>query len=81
MVSDNGEGIPAEDLPYIFERSYRGDRARRHPEGESGLGLSISKSLVEAQGGTITADSRVGIGTTFTIQLPVNQENKTHKSG
>jgi two-component system sensor histidine kinase BaeS len=69
-VADNGEGIPAEDLPYIFERSYRGDKARQHPEGESGLGLSIAKSLVEAQGGTISAASKTGKGTTFTIYIP-----------
>jgi signal transduction histidine kinase len=72
-VADNGEGIPAEDLPHVFERSYRGDKARRHPEGESGLGLSIAKSLVEAQGGTISAASEIGIGTTFTIHLPVEK--------
>jgi two-component system sensor histidine kinase BaeS len=69
-IADNGEGIPAEDLPYIFERSYRGDKARQHPEGESGLGLSIAKSLVEAQGGTISAASKTGKGTTFTIYIP-----------
>ncbi len=69
-VADNGEGVPAEDLPYIFERSYRGDKARHHPEGESGLGLSIAKSLVEAQGGTISAASKTGTGTTFTIYIP-----------
>ncbi len=69
-VADNGEGVPAEDLPYIFERSYRGDIARQHPEGESGLGLSIAKSLVEAQGGTISAASKTGTGTTFTIYIP-----------
>ena len=69
-VADNGEGVPAEDLPYIFERSYRGDKARQHPEGESGLGLSIAKSLVEAQGGTISAASKTGTGTTFTIYIP-----------
>jgi two-component system sensor histidine kinase BaeS len=70
-VADSGEGISPEDLPYIFERSYRSDKARRHPEGESGLGLSIAKSLVEAQGGTIGAASDVGVGTIFTIYLLV----------
>ena len=72
-VADNGEGIPAEDLPHVFERSYREDKARRHPEVETGLGLSIAKSLVEAQGGTISAASEIGIGTTFTIHLPVEK--------
>ena len=73
VVADSGEGIHTEDLPYIFERSYRGDQARRRPEGESGLGLSIAKSLVEAQGGMIAVDSEVGIGTTFTIHLPISR--------
>ncbi|MGW8250384.1 MAG: sensor histidine kinase [Anaerolineales bacterium] len=72
-VADNGEGIPPEDLPYVFERSYRGDKARQHPEGESGLGLSIAKSLVEAQRGSIGVTSKEGEGTTFTIHLPSNE--------
>lgn len=73
-VADNGEGIPTEDLPYIFERSYRGDKARRHSEGATGLGLSIAKSLVEAQGGRISAMSEAGKGTTFTIHLPIERQ-------
>jgi two-component system sensor histidine kinase BaeS len=71
-VSDNGAGIPAEDLPYIFGRSFRGDKARRQEEGETGLGLAIAKSLVEAQGGKISVESAVGEGTTFTIELPAS---------
>lgn len=71
-VSDNGAGIPAEDLPYIFGRSFRGDKARRQEEGETGLGLAIAKSLVEAQGGRITVESALGEGTTFSIDLPVS---------
>jgi signal transduction histidine kinase len=70
-VSDNGAGIPTEDLPYIFGRSFRGDKARRQEEGESGLGLAIAKSLVEAQGGKISVESELDQGTTFTIELPV----------
>ena len=70
-IADTGVGISAEDLPYIFERSYRGDKARRHPEGETGLGLSIAKSLVQAQGGTIGVESGTGKGTIFKITLPV----------
>jgi two-component system, OmpR family, sensor histidine kinase BaeS len=68
-VSDNGAGIAAEDLPYIFERSYRGDRARNQVEGESGLGLAIARSLVEAQGGKISVESQLGEGAKFTIAL------------
>lgn len=71
-VSDNGAGIAEQDLPYIYERSYRGDQARQHTEGETGLGLSIAKSLVEAQGGQISVESAVGAGTTFTIQFQAN---------
>jgi len=73
-VADNGEGIPTVDLPYIFERSYRGDKARRHSEGANGLGLSIAKSLVEAQEGKISATSEAGKGTTFTIHLPIERQ-------
>jgi signal transduction histidine kinase len=69
-VADTGPGIAAEDLPFIFERSFRGDKARRQREGETGLGLAIAKSLVEAQDGTIAAESTPGVGTTFTIFLP-----------
>jgi signal transduction histidine kinase len=71
-IADSGVGISAEDLPYVFERSYRGDKARQQVEGgESGLGLAIAKSLVEAQGGQISVESQPGKGTTFTIEFPV----------
>jgi len=69
-VQDNGVGIPPEDLPNIFARFYRGDEARNVKEKESGLGLAIAKSLVAAHGGQISARSRLGEGTTFTIVLP-----------
>jgi len=70
-VSDTGAGIPAEDLPYIFDRFWRGDKSRTRTEGSSGLGLAITKQLVLAHGGTITVESEVGKGTKFTIDLPV----------
>jgi signal transduction histidine kinase len=69
QVQDSGSGIAQEDLPFIFDRSYRGDKSRRHT-GESGLGLAIAKSIVEAQGGTISVESLPGQGATFTISLP-----------
>jgi signal transduction histidine kinase len=71
VVSDTGSGIDPADLPHIFDRFYRGDDARAISEGESGLGLAIAKSLVEAHGGSISASSRLGEGSVFTIVLPV----------
>ena len=69
-VSDNGKGIPASDLPHLFERFYRADESRSRASGGSGLGLSIVKGLVEAHGGTISVESTVGEGTVFHINLP-----------
>jgi signal transduction histidine kinase len=71
-VEDTGEGIPAEDLTRIFDRFWRGDLARSHEAGVgSGLGLPIAKSLVEAHGGHIWAESQVGQGTTVSCILPL----------
>lgn len=66
-VSDNGIGIPPKDLPHIFERFYRVDKARARKQGGSGLGLSIVQIIVEKMGGTISVDSKQGEGTTFTL--------------
>ena len=68
-VADSGAGIDPADLPYVFDRFWRGDRARRR-DGGAGLGLPIARRLVEAHGGTIEVVSEVGVGTTFTIRLP-----------
>jgi signal transduction histidine kinase len=73
VVHDSGEGIPAADLPHIFERFYRGERARTRDGGGQrgvGLGLAIAQGLIEAHGGTITARSDPNQGATFTFTLP-----------
>jgi signal transduction histidine kinase len=70
FVQDSGDGIAREHLPFIFERFYRADPSRRRATGGSGLGLSIVKSLVEAQGGSIRAESRLGAGSRFAWTLP-----------
>jgi len=70
-VSDTGEGIPAEDLPHVFERFYRVDKSRARATGGSGLGLTIAKRLIEAHGGTILVQSKLGEGSRFSFTLPV----------
>ena len=69
-VADTGEGIPAEHLPYIFERFYRVDDARARKTGGAGLGLAIARQMVELHGGKIWAESEVGKGSKFSFTLP-----------
>ena len=72
-VRDFGLGIPEKDLPRIFERFYRGDKLRTEGIKGSGIGLTIVRRIVEAHGGTIRVESRVGQGSLFTVKLPLNQ--------
>ncbi|TWB69247.1 signal transduction histidine kinase [Nitrospirillum amazonense] len=69
-VADNGRGIPAADLPHVFDRFFRVDRHRGRRTGGAGLGLGIARSLVVAQGGRLTLDSTVDVGTTATMAFP-----------
>jgi signal transduction histidine kinase len=66
-------GVAEEDLPQIFERFYRPDPSRQRAEGGSGLGLAIAKSILEAHGGQIRAEGRLGKGLTIIIQLPAKK--------
>lgn len=72
-VSDTGEGIPAQDLPYIFDRFYRGDKSRNRATGGAGLGLAIARGIIEAHGGTISVASEPNAGTRFSFTLPGNE--------
>jgi signal transduction histidine kinase len=69
-VEDTGVGIPPEHLPYLFERFYRADAARSRGDGGTGIGLAICRSVVEAHGGRIWAESEPGRGSVFTFELP-----------
>jgi heavy metal sensor kinase len=69
-VIDAGVGIASEHLPRLFERFYRVDTSRNRAHGGAGLGLSIVKAILEAHGGTVTVESKLGAGSTFTLRLP-----------
>lgn len=73
-VRDNGVGIPEEDLPHVFERFYRVDKARSRETGGTGLGLSIVKQITALHGGEVTVESTLGHGSVFTVTLPMKEE-------
>lgn len=70
IIADEGPGIAPEDLPHVFEQFYRGDKSRNRALGGSGIGLSLAKSFVEAQGGSIRAENRKNGGAAFIVEFP-----------
>jgi len=80
-VTDTGPGIAPEHLPRVFERFYRVDTARSREDGGTGIGLAIARSVVEAHGGRIRAESEVGKGSVFTFELPVAPAAETRRDG
>ena len=73
-VTDTGEGIPTRDVERVFERFYRVDNARSRATGGTGLGLSIVKHVAESHGGSVSLESQLGEGSTFTVRLPIDEE-------
>lgn len=81
QVSDSGGGIPAEDLPRVFTRLYRADNVLIQGVGDTGVGLSIAKTLTEAQRGRIWVESEPGVGSTFSVLLPIANNSVESKKG
>jgi signal transduction histidine kinase/DNA-binding response OmpR family regulator len=73
-VQDTGVGIPAEEMPFIFDRFYQADSSNTHKSGGTGIGLALTKELIEWMHGTIKVESTVGKGTSFTLLLPIKRE-------
>ena len=78
-VSDTGIGIAKEDIPRVFSRFWRSDASRERVAGGLGVGLSLTKEIIDRHNGTISVDSELGVGTTFTLHLPL--QHKEHRSG
>lgn len=81
QVSDTGGGIPESDLPRVFSRLYRADNALIQGVGDTGVGLSLAKTLTEAQGGRIWVDSEMNVGATFHVLLPVGRASSDTQNG
>ncbi|HJS71577.1 MAG TPA: ATP-binding protein, partial [Acidimicrobiia bacterium] len=79
-VSDTGEGIPTRDIERVFERFYRVDSARARATGGTGLGLSIVKHVAESHGGQVSVRSELGVGSVFTIRLPLDGEGEADEA-
>lgn len=71
IISDSGMGITEEELPYIFERFYRGEKSRNRKSGGAGIGLSVVKAIVNAHSGSINVISEINKGTTVYVWLPI----------
>ena len=77
-VRDTGAGIPAENVPFIFEKFFQADNQAAASTKGTGLGLAIAKSIVNAHGGSISVESKIGSGTTFAISLPIKASGGRH---
>ncbi|WP_371379113.1 sensor histidine kinase [Sporomusa aerivorans] len=80
-IEDKGQGISPEDLPYVFDHFYRGDKSRDRKSGGSGIGLAIVKQLVESHGGQVTVESDMGAGSAFHVLLPAAPPAKSSAAG
>ena len=81
VIKDDGVGIDPDDLPHIFDRFYRGDKARTRAGGGTGLGLAITHEIIKRHRGAVEVDSQVGAGTQFTVILPVLSSSESIKDG